>query len=158
MSNRILIVDDEPANILLLEAILFDVADETLGVTDSKAVEQAFIDFMPDLVLLDLHMPEPDGFEIMRRLQRDRESQDFIPVIVLTADDSEESRRNALDVGADDYLTKPLDSKQVLSRVRSLLHTRHLYLGTHSVEHHTHHTEDSPARRTSEAVVQLCFR
>jgi putative two-component system response regulator len=142
MSNRILIVDDEPANIVLLEAILFDVADETLGVTDSKAVEQAFIDFLPDLVLLDLHMPEPDGFEIMRRLQRDRESQDFIPVIVLTADASDLARMTALDLGADDFLTKPLDRKEVVSRVRSLLHTRHLYLGTNSVERHTQQLED----------------
>jgi putative two-component system response regulator len=142
MSSRILIVDDEPANILLLESILFDVADETLGVTDSKAVEQAFIDFMPDLVLLDLHMPEPDGFEIMQRLQRIRESQDFIPVIVLTADDSDLARMSALDLGADDFLTKPLDRKEVVSRVRKLLHTRHLYLGTHSVERQTQNPED----------------
>ena len=142
MSNRILIVDDEPANILLLEATLFDVADETLGVTDSKAVEQAFIDFMPDLVLLDLHMPDADGFEVMRRLQRIRESQDFIPVIVVSADDSVGSRRSALDLGADDFLTKPLDREEVVSRVRSLLHTRHLYLGTHPVERQTQHPED----------------
>ena len=137
MSNRILIVDDESANVLLLEAILAEIADETLGVTDSKQVEQAFMDFMPDLVLLDLWMPEPDGFEIMRRLQRSRDSQDFVPVIVITADDSEESRRNALAIGADDLLTKPLDRHQVLSRVRSLLHTRHLYLGTHSIDRQT---------------------
>jgi putative two-component system response regulator len=137
MSNRILIVDDESANVLLLEAILAEIADETLGVTDSKEVEQAFMDFMPDLVLLDLWMPEPDGFEIMRRLQRSRDSQDFIPVIVITADDSEESRRIALAIGADDLLTKPLDRHQVLSRVRSLLHTRHLYLGTHSIDRQT---------------------
>lgn len=140
MSSRILIVDDEPANIALLEAILLDVADETLGVTDSKAVEQAFNDFMPDLVLLDLHMPKPDGFEIMRRLRRIRESQDFIPVIVLTGDDSDVARVNALSIGADDFLTKPLDRKQVVSRVRRLLTTRHLFMGTHGVERQTQHT------------------
>ena len=130
MANRILIVDDEPANILLLEAILVEVADETLGVTDSKAVEQAVVDFKPDLVLLDLHMPEPDGFEIMRRLQSGRKSEDFIPVIVLTADGSDLARMTSLDLGADAFLTKPLDKEEVISRVRTLLHTRHLYLGT----------------------------
>jgi DNA-binding response OmpR family regulator len=137
MANRILIVDDEPANILLLEAILVEVADETLGVTDSKAVEQAVVDFKPDLVLLDLHMPEPDGFEIMRRLQSGRKSEDFIPVIVLTADGSDLARMTSLDLGADAFLTKPLDQEEVIARVRTLLHARHLYLGTPA-----HHPED----------------
>jgi DNA-binding response OmpR family regulator len=130
-----LIVDDQQANIFLLQAVLADVADETLGLTDSEAAEQAFIDFRPDLVLLDLRMPKPDGFEVMRRLQRIRESQDFVPVIVLTADASDVARVQALDIGADAVLAKPLDQDEVISQVRSLLHTRHLYLGTHSAEH-----------------------
>ena len=137
MSNRILIVDDEPANILLLEAILFAVADETLGVTDSKAVEQAFIDFMPDLVLLDLWMPVPDGFEILRQLQRLRQSQGFIPVIVLTADHSEAVRTRALDLGADAFLTKPLDQEEVIARVHTLLQSRHLFLRADRLERET---------------------
>src|SRR3981189_2397228 len=86
MSSRILIVDDEPSNVELLQAILDGIADEILGITDSKAVEQAFTEFEPDLVLLDLHMPDPDGFEVLRRLQGVRTALGFLPVIVLTGD------------------------------------------------------------------------
>jgi DNA-binding response OmpR family regulator len=139
VSNRILIVDDQPANVLLLQAVLADVADEMLGLTDSKAAEQAFIDFMPDLVLLDLRMPEPDGFEVMRRLQRIRERQDFVPVIVLTADASDVARVQALDIGADAVLAKPLDQDEVISQVRLLLQARHRDLGTQSNERLARH-------------------
>jgi DNA-binding response OmpR family regulator len=137
VSNRILIVDDEPANVLLLEAVLSDIADETLGLTDPKAIEHAFNDFKPDLVLLDLRMPGADGYEVLRRLQPIRESLDFVPVIVLTADASDGARNKALDLGADGFLRKPLDLDEVISQARSLLHTRHLFRGTHSVERQT---------------------
>ena len=137
MSNRILIVDDEPANVLLLEAVLSDIADETLGLTDPKAIEQAFNDFKPDLVLLDLRMPGADGYEVMRRLRPIRESQDFVPVIVLTADASDGARNKALDLGADGFLRKPLDLDEVILQTRSLLRTRHLFRGTHSGERQT---------------------
>lgn len=127
VTQRILVVDDEPANVELLKAFLEDVADEVRGVTDSKAVERAFIEFEPDLVLLDLHMPNPDGLELLRRLGSARTSLGFLPVIVLTADDRREARNSALILGADDFLTKPLDRQEVRIRVRNLLHTRHLF-------------------------------
>jgi putative two-component system response regulator len=128
VSSRILIVDDEQANIELLQAILEGIADEVLGITDSKAVEQAFTEFEPDLVLLDLHMPDPDGLEVLRRLRSARESLGFLPVIVLTADVGHVARNSALILGADDFLTKPLDREEVVLRVRNQLHTRRLFL------------------------------
>jgi putative two-component system response regulator len=128
VSSRILIVDDEPANVELLQAVLDGIADEILGITDSKAVEQAFTEFEPDLVLLDLHMPDPDGLEVLRRLRSARESLGFLPVIVLTADAGHIARNSALILGADDFLTKPLDRQEVVLRVRNLLHTRQLFL------------------------------
>jgi putative two-component system response regulator len=128
VANRILIVDDEPANVALLEAFLVDISDEIRSITNSKEAEQAFEEFMPDLVLLDLHMPEPDGLELLRRLRSVRASLGFLPVIVLTADVGKVARNSALILGADDFLTKPLDRQEVLLRVRNLLRTRQLFL------------------------------
>jgi putative two-component system response regulator len=127
MSGRILIVDDEPANIALLEAFLENTAGEIRGLDDSRQVEQVFAEFEPDIVLLDLHMPEPDGLEVLRRLRSARTSLGFLPVIVLTGDTGNVARNSALILGADDFLTKPLDREEVVLRVRNLLHTRHLY-------------------------------
>jgi putative two-component system response regulator len=121
------VVDDELANVELLKAYLEDVADEILGLTDPKAAEQAFAEFQPDIVLLDLHMPEPDGLELLRRLRSARASLGFLPVMVLTADDGTVARNSALILGADDFLTKPLDLQEVRLRVRNQLRTRHLF-------------------------------
>ena len=127
VTQRILVVDDEPANVELVKSFLADVADEIRGVTDSKTAEQAFTDFEPDLLLLDLHMPEPDGLEILRRLRSARAALGFLPVIVLTADDRTVARNSALLLGADDFLAKPFDRTEVRLRVRNLLQTRHLF-------------------------------
>jgi putative two-component system response regulator len=128
MNARILIVDDEPANIELMEAYLSDADTEIRGVTDSRQVEQVFDEFDPDIVLLDLRMPPPDGLEILQRLRGARLSLGFLPVIVLTADTSRVARNSALLLGANDFLTKPLDRDEVVLRVRNLLRTRELYV------------------------------
>jgi len=126
--SRVLIVDDEPANILLLESMLAEQPDlEFKSITDSRLAEREFLDFEPDIVLLDLHMPKPDGIEILGRLRSARESLGFLPVVVLTADTSRLARNSALVLGADDFLLKPLDREEVLLRVRNLIHTRRLY-------------------------------
>ena len=127
MTQRVLIVDDEPANIELLKEYLIDVADEVRAVTSSSEAEQAFYDFEPDLVLLDLRMPHPDGLELLRRLADTRARLGLLPVIVLTADVSDSARNSALILGADEFLTKPLDRLEVRLRVRNLLQTRHLF-------------------------------
>ncbi len=128
MRARVLIVDDEPANLLLLEEFLADTATEVSTITDSREVEKAFSDFQPDIVLLDLHMPEIDGREILRRLRGPRASLGFLPVIVLTGDTSRAARNSAFLLGANDFLTKPLDRTEVVLRVRNLLRTRELYV------------------------------
>jgi len=127
LSNRILIVDDEPANVELLQAFLKGIADEMRGVTDSRQVEAVFSEFQPDILLLDMHMPYVDGLEVLRRLRSARESLGYLPVVVLTADTTSVARNSALILGADDFLTKPLDRQEVILRVRNLLRTRHLF-------------------------------
>jgi putative two-component system response regulator len=125
---RILIVDDEPANVLLLKEFLTDTSTEVLGITDSRQVERSFDEFEPDIVLLDLHMPEVDGQEVLRRLRGARESLGFLPVVVLTSDTSRLARNSALLLGADDFLIKPLDKTEVVLRVRNLLRMRELFV------------------------------
>src|SRR5229473_32594 len=128
MHARVLIIDDEPANVLLLEAFLSDTATEVRGLNDSRQVEDVFKEFEPDIVLLDLHMPSIDGQEVLRRLSSARESLGFLPVIVLTGDTARTARNSALLLGADDFLIKPLDRQEVVLRVRNLLRTRRLYV------------------------------
>jgi putative two-component system response regulator len=128
VKGRILIVDDSDDNIAMLEEFLAEDEVVIRGVTDSKRAEQAFAEFSPDMVLLDLHMPDPDGLEILRRLRGVRASLVFVPVIVLTGDTGNVARNSALLLGADDFLTKPLDRYEVVLRVRNLLRTRQLCL------------------------------
>ena len=123
-----LIVDDDPANIELLTAYLAGTVDEIQGLTDSRQVEIVFTEFQPDLVLLDLHMPDPDGLEVLRRLRGARLSLGFLPVVMLTADTGHVARNSALILGADEFLTKPFDREEVIIRVRNLLRTRQTYV------------------------------
>jgi putative two-component system response regulator len=127
MSNRILIVDDDESNLELLAACLAEVSDEIRTELDSKLAEVAFHEFEPDIVLLDLHMEEPDGLELLRRLRGAREARGFLPVIMLTGETARAARISALILGADEFLTKPFDRTEVVLRVRNLLRTRHLY-------------------------------
>ncbi|HYT14552.1 MAG TPA: response regulator [Candidatus Nitrosopolaris sp.] len=127
MTQRILIVDDDPANIDLLKAFLEDVADDIRGVTDSSQAERVFKEFAPDLLLLDLHMPPPDGLTLLRRLSKARDNAGYLPVIILTADNDSVARKAALQLEVDDYLIKPLDRDEVRLRARNMLRTRHLF-------------------------------
>jgi putative two-component system response regulator len=127
MSNRVLIVDDDPNDVDLLKAYLEGVSDEIRGLTESRLVEQVYKEFEPDIVLLDLHMTDPDGLEVLRRLRSARESLGYLPVIVLTGDTSRKARNAALILGADEFLVKPVDRTEAILRVRNLLRTRHLY-------------------------------
>jgi len=126
--HRILIVDDAQDNVDMLEAFLADEASAIKSVTQSNLVERVFNEFEPDIMLLDLHMPAPDGLEILRNLRSVRESLGFLPVIVLTGDTGRTARNSALLLGADDFLIKPLDRQEVVLRVRNLLRTRRLYV------------------------------
>jgi putative two-component system response regulator len=128
-ASRILIVDDQPSNVMLLEGILQE-EDFTSyrSITDSREVIPAFIDFLPDLVLLDLQMPYLDGFAVMKQLQACVAPGDFLPILVLTADITPEAKRRALTEGALDFLTKPFDATEVILRIKNLLQTRSLHL------------------------------
>jgi len=125
---KILIVDDEPANVSLLEEILVENGYTRFeSTTNSKEVLPGCKQFQPDLILLDLMMPQPDGFNILESL-RSEDTDLFLPVIVLTADTNEESKRRALEAGATDFLVKPFDHVEVALRIRNLLKSRRAHL------------------------------
>jgi putative two-component system response regulator len=124
---QILAVDDEPSNLLLVRRFLEREGYTRVEVTtDPSQVPAMFVDLHPELVLLDLHMPGMDGFELMDRLGPLTGNGSAVPFLVLTADATDETRRRALSVGARDFLTKPLDRIELLLRVRNLLHVQQL--------------------------------
>jgi adenylate cyclase len=117
--SRILVVDDVPQNVRLLEAVLtahgYSVTSASSG---PEALEKVSAE-LPDLLLLDIQMPEMDGYEVCRRL-RANPATEFLPVVMITSSDTE-VRVNALEAGADDFVTKPFDQQELLIRVRSLV-------------------------------------
>jgi two-component system cell cycle response regulator len=119
MSARILVVDDIQANIDVLEAKLsaeyYDVITANRGVKGFELARRE----RPDIILLDVMMPDIDGFEVCRRLKADQETR-HIPVLMLTALDGRSDRLRGLEVGAEDFLTKPIDDVQLMARVKSL--------------------------------------
>lgn len=135
MSERILIVDDERTNVLVLERLL-----EQAGYGDQRSTTVAsdaatlFREFRPDLVLLDLHMPELDGFALLEQLASLVPAGTYLPFIVLTADNTPEAKHRALSSGAYDFLTKPFDHVEVVLRIRTHLEARslHLQLASHA--------------------------
>jgi CheY-like chemotaxis protein len=124
---RILIVDDQEANILFLEELLQQGGYSSWrGVLDPRAAAAACAEFQPDLILLDLLMPDLDSFGVLAQLQPFLAAQAYLPILVLTVDLAPESKRRALAAGAKDFLAKPLDAIEVLLRVKNLLETRFL--------------------------------
>src|ERR1700680_1516334 len=120
MTARVLVVDDVPANVKLLEARLsaeyFDVVTASSGREALIICERAEC----DIVLLDVMMPDMDGFEVCRRLKANTATHHF-PVIMVTALDQISARVKGLEAGADDFLTKPVSDVALIARVRSLV-------------------------------------
>ncbi len=119
---RILIVDDQEANVLYLETILRKSGYKTFhSIRDSRQVLPLFEENRPDLILLDLMMPHLDGFEVMEQLKPLIAQNSYLPILVLTADISPETRRRALSSGAQDFLIKPFDPTEAVLRIHNLL-------------------------------------
>lgn len=124
----LLVVDDQPENIRLLVRILGRAGyGNVTTVTDSRQVIEMHSMCKPDLVLLDLHMPNQDGFEVLKTLSPFMAGTDRLPVIIITGDDSSEVKRKAFSLGAKDFISKPFDPSEVVLRIRNLLETRILH-------------------------------
>src|SRR5918996_1379051 len=119
MTARILVVDDIPANVKLLEVRLLAEYFEVLTATGGPDAIETCENGKVDVVLLDVMMPEMDGFEVCRRLKNDPATS-HIPIVMVTALDQVSDRIRGLEAGADDFLTKPVNDLQLMTRGKSL--------------------------------------
>ncbi|MCZ6632553.1 MAG: sigma-54 dependent transcriptional regulator [bacterium] len=123
---RILVVDDRPVNVKALRIRLSSVGYEVLEATNGPDALSLVEQEHPDLVLLDVMMPGMDGFEVCRRIKA-KQDPDFLPVILVTARTETESIVKGLDLGADEYVTKPFDAMELMARIKSMLRIRRMY-------------------------------
>lgn len=125
---RVFVVDDNPTNVAILEGLLSHAGLEKIyTATDARDALLRLDEIDPDLILLDLHMPQVDGFTVLREIS-ERAAGSYLPVMVLTADARPEATEQALTLGARDFLTKPFNGTEVVLRARNLLETRYLHL------------------------------
>jgi signal transduction histidine kinase len=125
---KILIVDDKLANVEVLELLLGEVGYENLiTTTRSTEVINLYQQHQPDLLLLDLLMPEMNGLDLLEQLQTVIAAGDYVPRVILTAEQSDDAKRQALQRGAHDFIRKPFDTTEVLLRIDNLLETRRLH-------------------------------
>src|SRR5688572_4458794 len=109
---RILVIDDEPANVEVLRRLLERSGFSRIQTTtEPREVTELYVEFRPDLILLDLHMPHMDGLEVMDALNQIAEAT-YLPILMLTGDVSAEARREALSRGAKDFIHKPFSSDE----------------------------------------------
>jgi len=118
--NKILIVDDTVDTVELLKKRFRAEGYDTAEAYDGEEALKQVAEYHPDLIVLDVMMPKLDGYEVCQRLKIDENTR-YIPILMLTAKSDVESKIKGLDIGADDYLPKPFDYKELAARIRSLL-------------------------------------
>ncbi len=145
---KFLLVDDEQYNLELLETILENAGyQQVRSTTDPRRVLPLFIDYKPDILLLDFRMPDMTGLEVIRQVVPRLPEGSFFPILVITGELAPEVKHDVLKEGAKDFLSKPIDKTEVLLRVRNLLTTRFLY---RQLENHNEQLEVTVRRRTQE--------
>ena len=120
MANKILVVDDEPNIVLSLEFLMKQAGFQVRTASDGEAALAAVAAETPDLVLLDVMMPRKNGYEVCQAIRANPDWK-AVRIIMLTAKGREVEREKGLALGADDYITKPFSTQEVVERVRELL-------------------------------------
>lgn len=118
--KKILIVEDEPAIREMVAFALGNAGLEAHGAADAAGAQALIADQLPDLILLDWMLPGMSGIELARRLKKEELTRE-VPIIMLTARGEEEDKVRALDVGADDYVTKPFSPRELIARIKAVL-------------------------------------
>ncbi len=148
LEGRLLVIDDDEWVVQTLQRLFRRAGYERpLALTDPRGVGDVLRRESVDLVILDLHMPGMDGFDVLATIRSGLPPEEYVPVIVLTGDDDPELRRRALDAGAMDFLAKPFDPAEAEARVRNLLAARFL---TQRVAHQRDELEERVMERTSQ--------
>jgi two-component system alkaline phosphatase synthesis response regulator PhoP len=125
-TSRVLVVDDNPQNLELLQAYMEELSNvQTLTATNGLEALEQVARHNPDLILLDIMMPKMSGFEVCKKLKENEATKD-IPVVMVTALNELADIERGVECGTDDFLTKPVNRLELLTRVRSLLRVRHL--------------------------------
>ncbi|MBT3367013.1 MAG: response regulator [Nitrospina sp.] len=125
LKAKILMVDDESSNIIVLESALKQANYSCItSTTDSRKAASLYQELKPDLVLLDLRMPHLDGFQVIEQIKQIENDDSYAPILVLTAESDPSVRLKALQFGARDFLSKPLDLSEVLCRIQNILEVR----------------------------------
>ncbi len=117
--SRVLVVDDNPSNLRLLEVVMTKEGYEVITATDGEPALALVEQDSPDLILLDMNMPGLDGLETCRRLKNNPKTR-LIPIIIVTAANTEEAKLKSIEAGADDFLTKPISMTELRARTRAL--------------------------------------
>ena len=152
-TSKVLIVDDEPTNLILLQRILKTAGYTRIrSTTDPRNVIPLVTDLEPDIVLLDLQMPRLDEFAVLEQLKEKVPATAFLPILVLTADVLPKTKLRALSSGAHDFLTKPFDQAEVVQRMANLLRTRELQIQVQAQNQNLEHLVAERTRELEEAL------
>lgn len=142
----LLIVDDQEYNISLLERMLRRAGFTNIYTTmDPYQIMPMLSEVSPDIILLDLHMPGMDGLEALEHIHMHIGTEQYLPVLMLTADITSEAKQQALRAGVNDFLTKPFDRTEVILRINNLLQTRQLH---QQLQHYNNTLEEKIRERT----------
>jgi signal transduction histidine kinase len=145
---RILIIDDDVGTICLLQNVFNRTGFVNhMSISDSREATQRIFELQPDLILLDLNMPDVSGFDVLRQLRTKLPPNTFLPVLVVTVESGPKAKRRALAAGATDFLQKPFDMSELLMRIRNLLRSRLLHL---ALEKQNSVLEQKVSERTAE--------
>ena len=118
MKKKVLVVDDEQSILTLLQYNLQQAGYEVITASDGEEGKNLALKENPDLIVLDLMLPKLDGLEVCKQL---RQQKNFTPVLMLTAKDDEFDKVLGLELGADDYMTKPFSPREVVARIKAIL-------------------------------------